>query len=81
MKDFYSHAPPSTDSRRVRADLLALLCVIFSCVSITFPYGVSGHGWYFIVSIPDLCLLLYFYYQSCCAHAVWQPLNVSPHIH
>ena len=35
------------------ADLLALLCVVFSCVFVTLPYGVLGE----IVSIPDLCLL------------------------
>ena len=44
-----------------RAGLLALLCVMFSCVFVTFPCGVSGVGWYLIVSIPDLCLFLYFY--------------------
>ena len=38
-----------------RADLLAPLCVILPCV--TFPYGVSGQGWYLILSIPDFCLL------------------------
>ena len=43
-----------------RADLLALLCVMFSCVFVTFPYGVLGQLWYLIVFIPDLCLLLYF---------------------
>ena len=42
------------------ADLLALLCVMFSCVFVTFPYGVFGQVWYLIVSIPDLCLLPYF---------------------
>ena len=44
----------------VRADLLALLCVAFSCVFVTFPYGVSGQAWYLIVSMPYLCLPLYF---------------------
>ena len=39
-----------------RADLLTLLYVLFPCV-----YDVSGQMWYLIVSIPDLCLLLYFY--------------------
>ena len=34
---------------------------MFPCVIVTFPYGVSGKVWYLIVSIPDLCLLLYFY--------------------
>ena len=42
-------------------DLLALLYVMFSCVFVTFPYGVLGQVWYLIVSIPDLCLLSYFY--------------------
>ena len=43
-----------------RADLLALLCVMFPCVFVTFPYGVSGQVWYLIVLISDLCLLVYF---------------------
>ena len=43
-----------------RADLLALLCVVFFCVFVTFPYGVPGQMWYKIVSIPDLCLSLFF---------------------
>ena len=38
------------------ADLLALLCVVFSCVFVTFPYDDLGQ----IVSIPDLRLPLYF---------------------
>ena len=40
-----------------RANLLALLCVMFYCVFVTFPCGVLGQVWYLIVSIPDLCLL------------------------
>ena len=43
-----------------RADLLTLLCVMFPCVFVTFPYGVPGQVWYLIVTIPDLCLLLDF---------------------
>ena len=43
-----------------RANLLALLCAIFSCVFVTIPCGVLGQVWYLIVSIPDLCLLPYF---------------------
>ena len=43
-----------------RADLLALLFVMFSCVFVTFPYGILGQVWYFIVWIPDLCPLPYF---------------------
>ena len=42
-----------------RAALLALLFVLLSCVFVTFPYGVPGQVLYLIVSIPDLCLLLY----------------------
>ena len=41
-----------------RADLLAILCVMFSCV-VTFPYGVPGQVWYLIVTILDICLLIY----------------------
>ena len=43
-----------------RADLLAVLRVLVSCVFVTFPYGVSGQAWCLIVSIPDLCLPLCF---------------------
>ena len=43
-----------------RTDLLALFYVVFSFVFVTFPYGVQGQVWYSIVSISDLCLLLYF---------------------
>ena len=46
-----------------KGDLLVLLCVMFSCGFVTFPCGVLVHVWYLIVSIPDLCLLPYFY---CC---------------
>ena len=42
------------------ADLLAFLCVMFPCVFVTFQYGVLGQVWYLVVSIPELCLLLYF---------------------
>ena len=44
-----------------RADLFALLYVIFSCVLVTFLCGVLVRGvWFLIVLIRDLCLLLYF---------------------
>ena len=43
-----------------RANLLALLYVMFSCVFVTFPCGVKGQVWYLIVSISDLCILNYF---------------------
>ena len=41
------------------ADLLALLFVMFYCVFATFTY-VLGRVWYWIVSIPGLCLRSYF---------------------
>ena len=47
-----------------RADLLALLYVMFYCVFITFPNGVLGQVWCLTVSIPDLCLLSYFEYEK-----------------
>ena len=37
-----------------RDDLLALLCVVFSCVLVTFIYGVPGQVCILIASIPDL---------------------------
>ena len=46
------------------ADLLALLYVMFSCVFVTFPYGILDQVWYLIESIPDLCLLPNLYYIS-----------------
>ena len=46
-----------------RANFLALLYVMFSCVFVNFPCGVLGQVWYLIVLIPDLCLLPYFYEQ------------------
>ena len=42
-----------------RGCLLALLCVMFSYVFVTFPCDVLGQVWYLIVSISDLCLLSY----------------------
>ena len=43
-----------------RANLLALMYAILSCVFVTFPYGVLGQVWYLNVEIPDLCLPTYF---------------------
>ena len=43
-----------------RADLLAFLFVVLSCVFVTFPYGDLCQVCYLIVSIPDLYLPLYF---------------------
>ena len=39
--------------------LLALLCVMISCVFATFPYGALGKVMCLVVSIPDLCLFHY----------------------
>ena len=41
-----------------RADLLALVCGV-CCEFVTFPL-VSWVKWYLIVSIADLCTLIYF---------------------
>ena len=41
--------------------LLALLCVMFTSVFVTFPYGVLCQVWYLIALIPDLCILPYIY--------------------
>ena len=43
-----------------RANRLALLSVVFSCVFITFLCGVLGRECYLIVLIPNICLLPYF---------------------
>ena len=43
-----------------RADLLALLYMVLSCVFVIFPYGVLGQVYYLSVLIPDLCLLTHF---------------------
>ena len=56
-----------------RANLLALLYVVFSCVFFTFPIGVPGRVWYLIVAIPDLSLPIYLY--SC--NNVSNPMRLS----
>ena len=38
---------------------LALLCVMFPC-ALSLSLGILGQVWYLIISIPALCLLLYF---------------------
>ena len=38
---------------------LALVCDVY-CYFVTFPFGILGHVWYLIVSIPDACCLSYF---------------------
>ena len=54
-----------------KADFLALLCLMFSCVIVTFPYGDLGQVWYLIVSIPDLRLHLNFhsFFKNSCQSA------------
>ena len=42
-----------------RADLLALVCGVYY-EFVIFPIGILGQVWYLIVSIPDLCTLIYF---------------------
>ena len=48
-----------------RAGLLALLCVIFSCVFVNFLCGVLGQVWYLIVYIPDLFIMKYLFIVIC----------------
>ena len=49
-----------------RANLLALLCVMFYCGFVTFPCCVLGQAWKLIVSFPYLCLLTYFKSSNRC---------------
>ena len=42
---------------RERADLLAIVCDVY-CDFVTFPFGILGQVWYFIVLIPIPCCLL-----------------------
>ena len=51
-----------------RAGLLALLCVMFYCVFVTFPCCGLGQVCCLIVLMPDICLLSYFYTDT--------PINV-----
>ena len=56
----YSHVVTCTYGEI--ADHLALLRVMFFLVFFfIFRYGASGQVYCLIVSIPDLCFLLYFY--------------------
>ena len=58
------------------ADLLTFLYVMFSCVYITFPFGVLGQVWYLIVSLSDICLLplttqkFHVWLKKCCS-VIW----------
>ena len=39
----------------------SLVCDVL-CVFVTFPCGILGQVWYLIVSIPDLCLLVLWFW-------------------
>ena len=43
--------------------LSSLVCGVLLCF-VTFPCGVLGRVWYFIVSIPDIYLFSYFAYLN-----------------
>ena len=53
---------------RERADLLALVCGVQLWVY-HFPICILGHVWYLIVSIPDVCNLIY--YDLCGEKIMW----------
>ena len=38
--------------------------VMFYCVLVTIPCGVLSKVWYLIVSLPDICLLSNFNYET-----------------
>ena len=44
-----------------KANLLAVLYVMVSCVFVTFPCGALGQVWYLIVTIPNFGILPYIY--------------------
>ena len=58
---------------------LVLVCDVH-CDFVTFPFGILGHVWYLIVSIPDPCCLSYFALLSlsswCLVIVVWLFLAV-----
>ena len=66
--NFYSHSPPFR--RIIQEGCSRLWCLT---VSLLLSHWYPGQVWYLIVSIPDLCTLTYFDYQSCFVCAVWRP--------
>ena len=52
-----------------KVDFLALLCVMLSCVFVSFPYGVLDQMWYLTVLIPDFFLISY------CSYLYHNPKN------
>ena len=57
-----------------RAELLSLLCVMFSSVFVNFPYGVSGQVWYFLIFAYFLTL----YNMLTHIEGIWVQHRVSP---
>ena len=53
--------------------LTSWLSFVVSSVSLSLSHWYPGQVWYLIVSIPDLCTLTYFEYQSCFVCAAWRP--------
>ena len=43
-----------------------------------FPIGILGQGWYLIVSILDLCTLIYFYNSYDALFQVFNPDRFLP---
>ena len=63
-----------------RANLLALVYVMFSCVFVTLPCGVLGQMWYLIVQISDILLsslLCFVFSQSASTHNAAFPTNMG----
>ena len=62
-----------------KADFLALLCVMFPCGFVTFPYLVSGQMWYNVLdrfdsrSLPSSLLNLNFYCIRCATRRQTSP--------
>ena len=48
-----------------------LLFVMFNCVFLTFPCGILGKVWYFIVSFPDLAVNLTYIYILLAKYVTW----------
>ena len=48
-----------------------------NCIIVTFPFGILGHVWCLIVSIPDLGPLSYFYKKSMATSDVFDIANLD----
>ena len=62
-----------------RADLLAILCVVLSCVFVTFHmvFWVRYSTDCIVVSIPDLCLPFYLYLGHDARNPVFEGLRTT----